>query len=156
MTHLIYIKHFAKSIGDLLISPLFFVLTLVGNGIILFLAYAYFMVESSYRQLSFFDAIWFSFTTVTTVGYGDHTPQSMPGKIVAILMMLVGTSIFACFTALFANTLLHGDIIGLKKGVKDMKTIEGQIEKKEIELEALINQLKKTLELLENKKNSHK
>ena len=34
------------------------------------------------------DAIWWSFVTITTVGYGDISPQSIGGRIVGVLVMI--------------------------------------------------------------------
>jgi hypothetical protein len=33
------------------------------------------------------DAIWWSFTTITTVGYGDRFPVTSEGRIIAVLLM---------------------------------------------------------------------
>ena len=35
-------------------------------------------------------ALWFSVTTVSTVGYGDYVPESGAGKVVAAALMLTG------------------------------------------------------------------
>lgn len=52
------------------------------------------------------DAIWWSFTTATTTGYGDITPVTDLGKILSILLMITGLLLFAVFTATFAETIL--------------------------------------------------
>jgi voltage-gated potassium channel len=36
------------------------------------------------------DGIWWAVTTMTTVGYGDHYPETAEGRVVAMLVMLVG------------------------------------------------------------------
>ena len=43
---------------------------------------------------SFIDAIYYTFVTVTTVGYGDIHPESNTGKMMAILIILTGTGMF--------------------------------------------------------------
>lgn len=45
------------------------------------------------------DALWWAFVTATTVGYGDHTPVSSEGQVVAVLLMLLGVSVFGVLTA---------------------------------------------------------
>jgi voltage-gated potassium channel len=45
------------------------------------------------------DALWWSFVTVATVGYGDKYPVSSGGRGVAILLMIVGIGMFGVFTS---------------------------------------------------------
>ncbi len=42
------------------------------------------------ERVSTWDGVWWAMTTVTTVGYGDIPPQTDLGRVVAILVMLVG------------------------------------------------------------------
>ena len=48
---------------------------------------------------TFGDALWWSATTVTTVGYGDHFPVTMTGRLVAVALMLVGIACIGAITA---------------------------------------------------------
>ena len=52
-------------------------------------------------------ALWWALVTTTTVGYGDLSPVTAPGKIVAAALMLVGIglvgSLAATFSQLFYN-----------------------------------------------------
>lgn len=54
----------------------------------------------------YIDAVWWSFATATTVGYGDITPVTIPGRLIGICLMLTGTCLFATFTAFFAQFFL--------------------------------------------------
>ncbi len=45
------------------------------------------------------DAIWWSYVTITTVGYGDKYPVTTEGRIIAALLMTVGVGLFGTFTA---------------------------------------------------------
>ena len=61
------------------------------------------------RVQSFFDALWWSGATITTVGYGDIYPITAAGRIIAIFTMLVGISTLAVVTARIAQFLIAND-----------------------------------------------
>jgi voltage-gated potassium channel len=50
--------------------------------------------------------LWWAVQTVTTVGYGDITPQALSGRIMASLLMLVGIGFISLITATVAHTLM--------------------------------------------------
>ena len=48
---------------------------------------------------NFGEALWFTLQTVTTVGYGDDTPDSGPGRVLAGIVMLVSIALITVITA---------------------------------------------------------
>ncbi len=42
----------------------------------------------------YIDALYFTVTTLTTTGYGDITPTTPTGKLISVLIMIVGVSLF--------------------------------------------------------------
>jgi voltage-gated potassium channel len=52
------------------------------------------------------DAVWYTIVTITTVGYGDKYPVTNPGRIVGVLIMIVGVGLFGVLTGFLANTFL--------------------------------------------------
>ena len=52
------------------------------------------------------DALWWSFVTVTTVGYGDHYPITTAGRLIAAVLMVTGVGLFGTLTAYLANAWL--------------------------------------------------
>ncbi|KAJ3273769.1 hypothetical protein HDV01_003896 [Terramyces sp. JEL0728] len=48
---------------------------------------------NSNNQLSLMDTFYFICITITTVGYGDITPQTIPGQVVIILLIIAGITI---------------------------------------------------------------
>jgi len=59
---------------------------------------------------SFFDSLWWSITTMATVGYGDIYPRTGAGRVVAGFTMLVGVATFAVVTARVADFLVRQDL----------------------------------------------
>jgi len=55
------------------------------------------------------EALWWSFVTVTTVGYGDYFPVSTAGRVVAAILMATGIGLFGTLTAYLANAWLKHD-----------------------------------------------
>ncbi len=54
----------------------------------------------------FGDALWWSVTTITTVGYGDLYPTTATGRFVAAGLMVSGIALLGVVTASFASWLL--------------------------------------------------
>lgn len=59
------------------------------------------------RVGSFFDALWWSTCTLTTVGYGDIYPVTGLGRVVGAVTMVVGVAAFAIVTAKVAEVLVR-------------------------------------------------
>ncbi len=53
------------------------------------------------------DALWWSLTTVTSVGYGDHFPVTVPGRLVASGLMVLGIAVLGVVTATVASWLVE-------------------------------------------------
>lgn len=58
---------------------------------------------------SFADAIWWTLTTVTTVGYGDTYPVTVLGRGVAVFLMLAGILLFGLLTANIAALFVEDE-----------------------------------------------
>ncbi|HFI0035845.1 TPA: potassium channel family protein [Streptococcus suis] len=98
---------------------------------------------SAIEGKSFFDAVWWSIVTMTTVGYGDIVPQDTISKIIAILLMLVGISTFGMVTStitrFFSETERETKLDVLIAKVDEQTELLRQLEKKIESLENLVN-----------------
>lgn len=100
--------------------------------------------EIAKHTLSFSDAVWWTFITISTVGYGDIYPITMWMRIWAIFISLIGLAFVAIYTAVIVN--------GFTTEIKKIKTKnleieifndEQKIKKLELENTKLKKELKK-------------
>ena len=105
------IIHFLRIIWRLITSVPFLTLSFFGNAVVLVFATAIYFIEKDVNPMlnSYIDALWWSFTTTSTVGYGDIVPVTVLGKLIGIAQMLVGVAIFATYTALFARAIIDDE-----------------------------------------------
>lgn len=52
------------------------------------------------------DAIWWTFVSITTVGYGDRYPTTDPGRLVGIVTLSIGVGLFGVATGYVANAFM--------------------------------------------------
>ena len=60
-----------------------------------------------FEEMTFQDALWWSFVTATTVGYGDLSPATNAGRIIASMLMLVGIGLIGSLTSSITSFFLH-------------------------------------------------
>lgn len=58
---------------------------------------------------SFGDALWWSVVTVSTVGYGDITPMSGQGKLVAVALIMFGMGVAGYLAGFMASVIAEPD-----------------------------------------------
>jgi len=76
-------------------------LLLVLNGAVITYLYERHAPGSNIHTLG--ESLWWALVTVTTVGYGDYTPVTVPGRITACLIMGIGLVTLAVITAQVAS-----------------------------------------------------
>ena len=63
----------------------------------------YYAERSGGGVRSFADSLWWAVVTATTVGYGDISPVTTTGRLIAVALMLVGIGVIGVFTATIAS-----------------------------------------------------
>ncbi|MGL4773574.1 MAG: potassium channel family protein [Clostridium sp.] len=59
------------------------------------------------EDMGFGDALWWSFVTATTVGYGDISPSSTIGRLIAVILMMVGIGFISMLTGNIATFFME-------------------------------------------------
>ena len=57
--------------------------------------------------MSYGDGIWWAFVTATTVGYGDISPSTFYGRLIAMALMLVGIGLIGTVTSTLTSYFLN-------------------------------------------------
>ncbi|MEN6552345.1 MAG: ion channel [Methanobacterium sp.] len=78
------------------------------------------------------DAVWYVISTISTVGYGDMVPNSVGGRIVGIILMIIGVGFFSLLTAYLSSLFMEeheeeedeikNKIISMEKSMDEMKS----------------------------------
>ncbi len=107
---LVLIEVLQKAMGDAFRGR---IVVYTASGVLLLIYTASLAVFDKERYLpgatinSFGKALWWSITTVTTVGYGDVYPVTNTGRVIAVLLMIGGISLVGVVTAALASWIIQ-------------------------------------------------
>jgi voltage-gated potassium channel len=107
---LVLIEVLQKAVGDAFRGR---IVVYTVSGVVLLIYTASLAVFEKERYLhgatinSFGKAVWWSITTVTTVGYGDVYPVTNAGRVIAVLLMIGGISLVGVVTASLASWIIQ-------------------------------------------------
>jgi voltage-gated potassium channel Kch len=65
---------------------------------------AWFLSPKGFGSLG--DSLWWAAQTVTTVGYGDVVPETAGGRLIGLLVMVVGVGAVSLITALVTSSFI--------------------------------------------------
>jgi Ion channel len=89
------------------------------------------------------DAVWWSLTTMTTVGYGDHVPVTTTGRLIAAGVMVAGVAIIGAVAAVVALAVAR------RVAREEERAIEAEAETLEQRLEVRLARIEARLAGLE-------
>lgn len=75
---------------------------------------------------SVWDGVWWAVVTVTTVGYGDLYPTDVEGRIIGIVVMLLGIGFLSVLTATVASQFIKNDT-GSEEVIETLRRIEADV-----------------------------
>lgn len=104
--------------------------------------------------MSVFDGIWWSFVTATTVGYGDISPSTAAGRVIAAILMIVGIGLIGSLTSTITALFFQRHENASKKDAKGeiLKTLQTQLDDFENLSDDDIETICKTLKSLHEQK----
>jgi voltage-gated potassium channel len=79
------------------------------------------------------DALWWSVATITTVGYGDRYPVTTEGRVIGVILMVAGVSMYGCLSGLAASFFLGKR----DESPSDLKTVLARLDELNAKLDAL-------------------
>ncbi len=149
LTHIF--KNETRKIFRVFLSPTFIYLTLLGNGLLFIATVAVYYLEKDNPNTqihTYFDALWWGVSTITTIGYGDLLPQTFPGRLIGIFLMYTGTVLFISFTGILLSALLKEEV---EEEIAPLKKEVDLEEKKQEKMEKTLELLVKRFEQIEKK-----
>lgn len=67
---------------------------------------------------------WWSAVTMTTVGYGDKAPQTVPGRLVGIIWMFAAVILISSFTGAISSSLTVNQLGNQIEDVNDLRSLK--------------------------------
>ena len=128
--------------------------TILGVLIICIISFGYIFYLAEPQIKTFGDGVWWALVTITTVGYGDITPVTILGRLIAGTLMFVGLGLIATVTAIvsakfIANYVDHhtnDDVLEklheLESEIEKLKLLEEDELEKLDELDSEIQNIK--------------
>ncbi|MBM7870125.1 voltage-gated potassium channel [Clostridium pascui] len=77
---------------------------------------------------SFLDGLWWSFVTVTTVGYGDMSPKTGGGKVLASIIMLIGIGVIGMLTGTISTFFINKKVSSKSLKVNTIESIKRSLD----------------------------
>jgi voltage-gated potassium channel len=107
---------------------------LVAVAVVFVGALGVFIFESESNRAigSFGDALWWAVVTATTVGYGDLSPVTLEGRLIAVVLMLTGIGVIGVFTATVASLFFEQE-------QSELAGVSARLEAIERKLDALLD-----------------
>ena len=135
------IHHYGRIFVRSFLRPALLFFVILGNVILFSCATLFWKFEFGVNPNvnSYWDALWWGVTTVTTVGYGDIYPVTDVGRVIAMFLMIVGVTFFLSFTAILVS--FYFEIIN-----EDTRTTEKLLLQKIYDLEQKLTSIEKRLQ----------
>jgi voltage-gated potassium channel Kch len=86
------------------------------------------------------DAVWWSYVSITTVGYGDRFPVTTLGRVIGVVVLTIGVALFGVITGFLAKLFLEPRRARNREMANRQMDIRGELE----EIHRLLIELRET------------
>jgi len=87
---------------------------------------------------TFGDALWWTITTISTVGYGDRYPVTFEGRLIAATLMVAGIALLGVVTASIASWFVQT----LQRAREEVEEASEEISESNEQLDAVLRELR--------------
>ena len=87
--------------------------------LILIFTFSYLLAMTEPNMTEYWDAVWYCFAIVTTIGFGDITAVTLVGRILSVILGIYGIVVVALITSIIVN--FYGE---MKKGGKAARSVK--------------------------------
>jgi voltage-gated potassium channel len=121
--------------GTTLFAVLFLVVLLleVASGVVLLIEID--APGANIRNAS--DALWYTWVSITTVGYGDRYPVTNAGRLIGALTLAVGVALVGALTGFLANAFLGPDLRVSREVTHEAQRVRDELAELRAELSRL-------------------
>jgi voltage-gated potassium channel Kch len=85
------------------------------------------------------DALWWSLSTMTTVGYGDHVPVTAAGRWIGAAVMVLGVAVIGAVAAIVALA------VGLHIAIQEERELQAEAGTREHRLDVRLDRIETQL-----------
>ncbi|MCS7130888.1 MAG: potassium channel family protein [Archaeoglobaceae archaeon] len=105
---------------------------------------SFYFAEANEQNLNFFDCLYWAVITITTAGYGDLVPKTFVGKLIAMIIVLMGVAVVSLFTASILSIVLVDKESSVRKDLEEL--IRKHEKRAKVDEKELLEKIKKLLE----------
>jgi voltage-gated potassium channel len=91
---------------------------------------------------TFGDAVWWTMTTISTVGYGDRYPVTPEGRLVAVSLMVAGIALLGVVTASIASWFVENLRRSEAAVERELDEVSAAVNRAELQLAAVLVELR--------------